>query len=192
MLRRVAVRRFLCSPLRRRRCLREKGDVKVSSFKFDGTKAVSRRQLKSVLATRPAPAPLGHEAYFGREQFEADLKRIEAFYTDRGYPGRAGHSFDVKLNDTQTSVSITHRVEEGEPVVVERILSGVRARYRRTHLRRRSEAQLPLKAGEPLDRASLQATREMALDELRDHGYPVRDGARVSEVPGSVPTRSAS
>ena len=37
----------------------------------------------------------------------ADLKRIVAFYKDRGYPDARVKSFDAKLNDTQTSVDIT-------------------------------------------------------------------------------------
>ncbi len=34
------------------------------------------------------------------------------------------------------------------------------------------EARLPLRPGAPLDRALLQASREAAIDELKDHGYP--------------------
>jgi outer membrane protein assembly complex protein YaeT len=33
-------------------------------------------------------------------------------------------------------------------------------------------ANLPLKEGQPLDRALLQSSREAALDELKDHGFP--------------------
>src|SRR5688572_17748762 len=94
----------------------KEGGVKVSSFKFNGTKAVSASQLKSVLATAASSRlPWGTKRYFSREQFEADLKRIVAFYKDRGYPDARVTSFDAKLNDAQTSVSITVNIEEGEP-----------------------------------------------------------------------------
>src|SRR5688572_18928987 len=97
----------------------EKGGVKVSSLKFVGTKAVTASQLRSVLATAAsAKLPWGTRRYFSREQFEADLKRIVAFYKDRGFPDARVTSFDVKLNDAQTSVSITINIEEGEPVQV--------------------------------------------------------------------------
>ena len=43
---------------------------------------------------------------------------------------------------------------------------------------------MPLKAGAPLDRALLQASREAAIDELKDHGYPNPD-VSVAEAPGS-------
>ena len=44
-------------------------------------------------------------------------------------------------------------------------------------------ARLPLKPGQPLDRALIQATREAALDELKDHGYPYAT-VRLAEEPG--------
>ena len=58
---------------------------------FRGVKAVSGKQLKSVLATtQSAKLPWGEKFFFDRPQFEADIKRIVAFYDDRGYPRRAG------------------------------------------------------------------------------------------------------
>ncbi len=51
-----------------------------------GIKAVTDGQLRSVLATTPSSKlPWGDKHYFSREQFNADLKRIEAFYKDRGF-----------------------------------------------------------------------------------------------------------
>lgn len=151
---------------------KEEGGVKVSSFTFNGTKAVTPAQLKSVLATSASSKlPWGTKHYFSRAQFEADLKRIVAFYKDRGYPDARVTSFDAKLNDAQSSVSLTVNIDEGTPIVVERVqfegFEGLPEQHRS-----RLEQALPLKAGQPLDRALLQASREAALDELRDHGYP--------------------
>jgi outer membrane protein assembly complex protein YaeT len=50
--------------------------------------------------------------------------------------------------------------------------------------RERLEARLPLKAGQPLDRALMQASRESALDLLRDSGYPYAS-VRLTEGKGS-------
>jgi len=163
---------------------KEEGGVKVSSFTFKGTKAVTANQLKSVLATSASSKiPWGEKHYFSREQFEADLKRITAFYKDRGFPDARVTSFDAKLNDAQTSVSITVSIDEGQPVTVERIdfagFDPLPQQHRQT-----LEAQLPLKVGQPLDRALLQSSREAALDELKDHGYPYAS-VRISEAAGS-------
>jgi hypothetical protein len=40
---------------------------------------------------------LGQKRFFDRSQFETDLKRLSAFYSDRGYPHARISSFDVKL-----------------------------------------------------------------------------------------------
>ena len=140
--------------------------------------------LKSVLATvQSSRLPWGAQHFFTREQFEADLKRIVAFYKDRGYPDARVTSFDAKLNDTQTSVSITVNIAEGEPVRVERVTFAGFEALPEQH-RSALEGALPLKTGQPLDRALLQASREAALDELKDHGYPYAS-VRISEGPGS-------
>ena len=91
-------------------------------MKFNGVKAVKASQLKSVLATgASSKLPWGEKRYFNREQFEADLKRIVAFYHDRGFPDARISSFDVKLSPDQSSVAIALNISEGEPIVAERI-----------------------------------------------------------------------
>jgi outer membrane protein insertion porin family/translocation and assembly module TamA len=165
---------------------KEEGGVKVSSFKINGNHAVTDAQLKSVLATHASSRlPWGQKRYFSREQFAADLKRIVAFYNDRGYPNARITSFDAKLNRDQTAVEITIDIEEGEPVRVQRIVFEGLDALPPAH-RAALESGLPLKPGRPLDRALLQASRESALDELRDHGYPYAS-VKVSEAPGSSP-----
>jgi outer membrane protein assembly complex protein YaeT len=163
---------------------KEESGVKVSSFRFTGTKAVTPAQLKAVLATSASSKiPWGQKHYFSRDQFQADLKRIVAFYKDRGYPDARVKSFDAKLNDTQTSIDITVNIEEGEPVRVERVNFSGFDPLPDQH-RKALEGGLPLKVGQPLDRALLQASREAALDELKDHGYPYAS-VRIEESPGS-------
>ena len=156
--------------------------VRVTSMQFNGVKGVKPSQLKSVLATGAgSKLPWGEKRYFNREQFDADLKRIVAFYHDRGYPDARISSFDVKLSPDQSSVAIALDISEGEPVIAERVdLQGFEtlpADHFQTLV-----ARLPLKPGQPLDRALLQATREAALDELKDHGYPYATVRLVEEA----------
>lgn len=163
---------------------KEQGSVKVSSLKFNGLKAVKSSQLKSVLATgSSSKLPWGEKRYFNREQFEADLKRIVAFYHDRGFPDARVASFDVKLSQDQTSVDLSLTISEGEPVVTERVEFVGFEPLPADH-RKNLEARLPLKLGQPMDRALIQASREAALDELRDHGYPYA-AVRLTEAAGS-------
>jgi len=163
---------------------KEQGGVKVTSMAFNGLKAVKASQLKSVLATgASSKLPWGEKRYFSREQFEADLKRIAAFYHDRGYPEARVSSFDVKLSADQSSVAITLNISEGQPLLAERVeLQGFEV-LPADH-RRSLETRLPLKSGQPMDRALIRASHESALDELKDHGYPYAT-VRLSESAGA-------
>jgi outer membrane protein assembly complex protein YaeT len=163
---------------------KEEGGVKVSGFTFNGNQAVSSAQLKKVLATQASSKlPWGTKQYFSREQFEADLKRIVAFYTDRGFPNARVTSFNAQLNEEQTAVKIDVTIDEGQPLRAERIVlegfEGLPPEHRNS-----LDANLPLKPGQPLDRAVMQASRETLLDELRDHGHPYAS-VRMAETPGS-------
>ncbi|HET7695759.1 MAG TPA: BamA/TamA family outer membrane protein [Vicinamibacterales bacterium] len=163
----------------------EQGAVRVNSVKFTGVKAVKEGQIKDVLATiQSSKLPWGARHYFTREQFEADLKRIVAFYRDRGFPDAKVASFDVKMSDKQDAVDVTVNIEEGEPIVVEAL------EYQGFEVLPPGEldelkGRLPLKTSAPLDRALAQASRETALDEVKDHGYPYAT-VRLTERPGTT------
>ena len=159
--------------------------VRVNSVKLNGVNAVSDGQLKSVLATvQSSKLPWGDKHYFTREQFEADLKRVTAFYRDRGYPDAKVTSFDVKMNDRQDAVDITINVDEGQPLIVEDIEYQGFDVLPPDHLDD-LKSRIALKESKPLDRALAQASREAALDEIKDHGYPYAT-VRVTEREGST------
>src|SRR3954467_6996539 len=104
----------------------ESGTVAVHSLNFKGVQNVDVARLKNALATRENSTvpvvgwqlPWGRKNYFDRGRFDADLKRIEAFYADRGFPDARVTDFDVKLNQKQDAVDVTLTIAEGEPVVV--------------------------------------------------------------------------
>ncbi|HWP99842.1 MAG TPA: BamA/TamA family outer membrane protein [Vicinamibacterales bacterium] len=151
---------------------REGDGIVVTDLRFEGVKSVSEAQLRAALATAESSwLPWGPKRYFDRAQFEADLRRIEAFYADRGYPDAKVVAFDVDLNDRQDGAAITIRIEEGRPVIVRSVRFEGFDVIPPEHLERLRE-DVPLREGAPRDRAAVQVTRERALDELRDHGYP--------------------
>ena len=150
----------------------EEGTIAVHSLKFEGVKAVDAGRLKGALATKQSSKiPWGRKAYFDRSRFDADLKRIQAFYADRGYPDARVTGFDVKLNDKQDAVDLTVTIAEGEPTRVASVdfvgFDGIPPEHL-DDLKKR----VPLKVGEPRDRQLVVATHELAVNELRDHGYP--------------------
>src|SRR3954464_13936957 len=101
---------------------KETGTIKVHSLSFKGVNAVDEGRLRDALATRQSSKiPWGKKYFFDRSRFDADLKRMQAFYADRGFPDARVTGFDVKLNDKQDAVDLTVTIAEGEPVVVKAI-----------------------------------------------------------------------
>ena len=150
----------------------EDGTVIVKSIGFHGVTAVDQSRLRNALATRQsARLPWNRKQYFDRARFDADLKRIRAFYADRGYPDARVTGFDLKLNDKQDAVSVAITIDEGEPVIAAVIeLLGFDA-IPADHLKTMRE-RLPIEVGKPRDRQNVVIAHEMAVNELRDHGYP--------------------
>jgi outer membrane protein assembly complex protein YaeT len=150
----------------------EEGTVVVRSIKFEGVHAVPTSRLEQALATRASSKlPWSRKRYFDRSRFDADIKRIQAFYADRGYPNARVTSFDVKLNGRQDAVDVSLVISEGEPIRVASLAFAGFESIPAEHfddLRQRA----PLKVGEPRDRQLALATQELAVNELRDHGFP--------------------
>lgn len=151
---------------------KETSGIEVHSISFNGVKQIAVADLKGALATQPSgKLPWGRKKYFDRAKFEADLKRIQAFYLDRGFPDARITSFDVALNKAQDRVDITIEISEGTPVQAASVafdgFEGVPDKTRRT-----LERSAPIKNGLRVDRAWLNTAREMALNALRDNGYP--------------------
>jgi len=151
---------------------KENGTVVVHSLTFNGVKAVDESRLKAALATRESSKiPWGKKRFFDRTRFDTDLKRLQAFYADRGYPEARVTAFDVKLNSKQDAVDITITIAEGEPVRVAAVdfvgFEVIPSDHLESLIKR-----LPIKVDEPRDRQLVVTTHEMALNELRDHGFP--------------------
>ena len=151
---------------------REEGDIQIHTLDFQGVSQVDKSALANALQTkRGSRLPWGHKTYFDRRMFEADLERIQAFYRVRGFPDARVASFDVKLNDKQDQADVVVRISEGEPTLVLGIdLTGfdVLSPGEQRSLR----DSLPLQPKKPLDRQLAVASRERALNALRDRGYP--------------------
>lgn len=159
---------------------REDGTVTIRSITFSGVKSVDLAFLKASLATREdTRVPIlkwrlpwsRRRTGFSQTRLDADLRRIEAFYADRGYPDAKVAGIDVKLNAKQDAVDVRLTITEGDPVRVASIdLRGFEV-VPPDHLAS-IQSHLPLKAGDPRDRQVVLAAHDLAVNELRDHGYP--------------------
>ena len=150
----------------------EEGSIKVHKISFSGVKAVDQSRLKNALATHESSIlPWGKKNYFDRSRFDADLKRIQAFYADRGYPDARVTGFDVKLNAKQDSADVSVTISEGDPIKVAAVTFSGFDVIPPAHLAT-LQRQAPVTVGLPRDRQLVVTTHEMALNELRDHGFP--------------------
>jgi outer membrane protein assembly complex protein YaeT len=163
---------------------REEGTIEVSKIAFEGVKQIDAGRLKGALVTKESSRfPWGENRYFDRSRFDADLKRITAFYADRGFPDARVRNVDVKLNDAQDAVSITIAVDEGQPVVV----TGVRYlgfEVLPERALQRLERSSALVEGKPLDRLAFTATHDAGVNALREHGYPYATVAAADQPQG--------
>ena len=164
---------------------REEGDIQITSLKFTGVEQVDADALANALQTKQGSRlPWGRKRFFDRRAFEADLKRIEAFYRDRGFPDARVRSFDAELNDAQDKVAVTVDISEGEPIRVTEIhLRGFEVLTEEQQGRLRET--LPLQPDRPLDRQLELASRERALNVLRDEGYPYAQVSLTEEEIGA-------
>jgi outer membrane protein assembly complex protein YaeT len=164
----------------------ETGTVQVSSITFNGSKAIDAASLKAVIATQEnSILPFSRSHYFDRLEFERDLKRIEAYYADHGYPHAKVTGVDVKLNKTKDHVDITINVNEGPPTLIESIAFEGLDAIPQDHLAK-LKAQVPFAPGEPRDQTLILAAHDMAVNELKDHGFPYGT-VKIVERPGSGP-----
>lgn len=168
---------------------RETGDITVSSITFRGVESVKADDLKAVLATRESGSlPWSRKYSFDRGEFDRDVKRVEAFYADRGYPNAKVVGVDVRLNTAKDKVDVVVDINEGEPVIVEAITFEGLDVIPADHLEQLTSG-LPIVAGNPRDQRLILASHDMIIAELRDHGFPY-GGVRAVERAGSTATRA--
>jgi outer membrane protein assembly complex protein YaeT len=167
---------------------REGEGVRVRSLAFEGVTAVDESELRLALVTVPSgKLPWSQKTYFRRSDFDEDLARIEQFYVSHGFPDARVTSFNAHYNDDKTAIDLTVRIDEGAPLLVERIEYAGFNVLPDEHARE-LRARTYLEIGKPRDQQQAQVARNAALDELRDHGYPSAT-VEMSERPGTEPRK---
>lgn len=162
--------------------------VVVRRVAFEGVRQVREADLRlAVTTTGTSRLPWSQKTYFSKQDFSEDLKRLESFYASRGFPEARVTSFRTVYNAPKTEMDLTIVIQEGPPVVIEAIeFAGFEALPGDHVVRLR--ARMALQPGQPRDQESVAVVRGMALDELRDHGYPSATVA-VTETRGLGPRR---
>lgn len=160
---------------------RERRRFKVTAVKFTGVTVVSTRTLAAALATRASSRlPWGTDRFFSRQELQLDLRRIRAFYADRGYPRARVDTYDLVI-EGRDKVEITFHIEEGPPVRIASVdFFGFETLPEPmfAHVK----ASLGLAPGAIRTRALLEQARGTAENGFKEEGYPY---ARVSMLEGA-------
>jgi outer membrane protein assembly complex protein YaeT len=148
---------------------RSSGRLEVVAIDIEGARAVGESDLRALLQTRQTSRlPWRERAYFDPAVFEADLRRIETFYRERGYPhARAEGMVDQRANNETRLRIVLH---EGEPVrAVQVVFSG----FEVLSVDRVSaiEGAAALQPGEPVAKADVEETVRGAITALWNAGY---------------------
>lgn len=175
---------LVCAP-----ACREGEGVVVRRLAFEGVRQVPESDLRLAVATTGSgKLPWSAKTYFSRQEFTEDLKRLEAYYASRGFPDARVASFRTDYNPAKTEMDLTVVIQEGAPLVIEAVEFSGFETLPSDHVAS-LRARMNLEPGQPRDQERVQVVRGMALDELRDHGFPAATVA-VSERPGLGPMRT--
>ena len=162
----------------------EADDVKVASIAFTGNQAFPDKTLQRLIVTKATAFwPWSTPRYFNRQTFEADLKRLTAFYFDRGYPNARIASMAVDFTTAGDAVHLKVELDEGAPLLVavtrveglDAVPDDVRA----------AVVDLQVKTAQPRDRALMATSRERMVFALRDRGY-AHAKVQLDERPGAT------
>src|SRR5688572_10004435 len=89
---------------------REEGEITIGRLRFEGVDKVDKGALTGALQTRAGSRlPWGRKRFFDRSAFEADLRRIEVFYRDRGFPDAREKTQAVLRPERVRGGSAAHR-----------------------------------------------------------------------------------
>jgi outer membrane protein assembly complex protein YaeT len=145
--------------------------MEVGSFTLIGVESLDEEELRRVLQTKSSSwIPFAPDRPFDRDGFDADLKRIVAYYRDHGYPDARVVSSDVRIDDASRKADITVRVAEGEPLLLAGVsLDGftILSAEQIERLVRR----MPMRVDRPIVFQEVAAGGELAANALRNRGY---------------------
>lgn len=158
----------------------------VRGLSFEGNHAIDDYTLRSAIATTSSSAfatspflrwlGLGEKRSFNELEFRRDVVRLLLLYRQSGYMNAV---VDTLVRRESGDIYIDFRIYEGDPVRLTRFdLVGLDSILDVARLRR----ELPLRVGDPFNRALFQASADTIVGRLKDLGYPYADILRSYDV----------
>lgn len=170
----------------------------ITELRFEGNRTFSDAQLQGAILTRTTECRsflfqwvlpfcrLGLDfaldpSFYNPRVFRSDYVRIATFYRSQGFRQVAVDSLLVR--PTPTTVEITFRIDEGEPVRITTLdFEGLDPVEDEEALTR----DLPVGVGERLDITALRAVADSLARRLQDQGYPHAEVFRDIFIPAGT------
>ncbi|HET7295858.1 MAG TPA: BamA/TamA family outer membrane protein [Gemmatimonadales bacterium] len=168
----------------------------VRGLSFEGNHAIDDYTLSTAIATTSSGAfatrwwlrwmGLGEKRYFNELEFRRDVIRLLLLYRQSGYMNAV---IDTLVRREGGDAYVTFRIYEGDPVRLARLqILGLDSVLDVAALKR----SLPLREGDPFNRALFQASADTTVSRLRNRGYPFADILRSFDVDGAALTAEAT
>ena len=162
----------------------------VRGLSLEGNHAIDDYTLSTAIATTSSGAfathwwlrwmGLGEKRYFNELEFRRDVVRLLLLYRQSGYMNAV---IDTLVRREGGDAYVTFRIYEGDPVrLVKLQILGVDSIFDVAALKR----SLPLREGEPFNRALFQASADTLVSRLRNRGHPYADILRSFDVDGAA------
>ncbi len=159
----------------------EETGLVVRQLSFDGNKSIDDEVLSNSISTTVASLfarnsflrwiGLGEKRYLSDTELERDVLRIQVLYRRSGF---LEAQVDTIVRRTPQDAFITFNLSEGQPVrVTELEIRGLDTLPAKQ--RERLNQDLPLREGQPFNRARLQAVVDTVSTRIRNLGYPAVD-----------------
>lgn len=146
----------------------EGGTVQITTINFEGNKAFSSTELRSVMETKTHSKFLSWLTGWGaldQKKLQEDVDRLTAFYYDNGYLNvQVAQPRIVRTGD---KITVTVVVDEGTPYKVGKINVAGNLKFPRRELRK----QLTMKSGELFRGSTLQHQVLALSDFYSNRGY---------------------
>lgn len=150
------------------------GDPEVRRLEFYGNASISEAELARAIVTTPSSwprrtvsLPIGTRRCFDRDELAKDRLRLILLYRTRGFPDVSVTADAHEVGSR--AVNVSFRIIEGQPVILRSlVIIGAEGLPDSRSLLRR----LPIRAGDRLDRAYLDAARDSIVLRLHNSGHP--------------------
>lgn len=165
-------------------------DYELVSIEFEGDVIFPEIELQKTIISKESPnsfsqflnsfTSFGSEAiYFNPAFINSDIRRLQAFYKDRGY-FKAKISTDIFVDSTDNDTELIFKIDAGNPAIVSEFkLTGLENIY--TDFIEMIDDRITLQKGEQYSADVVNDTRAIVLNFLGDRGY-MNVNSRAPEI----------